>query len=86
MFSRSSTTDCYRCYAVDRHQRQEDKTVKKVSYAITRHGSNSANQSMCGAAEIDIISAHSTEAAVAFAYKKVNEGRYTLFSPKGRLL
>ena len=54
--------------------------MKKVSYAITRHGSNSANQSMCEAAEIDIISAHSKEAAVSFAYKKAHEGRYTLYA------
>jgi hypothetical protein len=54
--------------------------MKKVDYAIIRHGSNSVNQSMCEQAPIDIISAHSREAAIAFAYKRESEGRYTVYA------
>ena len=50
--------------------------MKSFNYAITRHGSNAFNQSMCDQVDIDIISAPNRDAAVALAYAKGKDTVY----------
>jgi len=54
--------------------------MKYFNYAITRHGSNAFNQSMCDQADIDIISAPNCDAAEELAYARVKEGRYSVYA------
>lgn len=54
--------------------------MRTFNYVIMRHGSNSANQSMCDSMAIDIIVAHDRREALEIALRKTASGRYTLYT------
>jgi len=60
--------------------------MKSFNYAITRHGSNAFNQSMCEQQYIDIISAPNRDAAEERAYAKGKDTVYANQWLSARLL
>jgi hypothetical protein len=48
-------------------------------YAIYRHGSNAANQSLCDKAAVDVIEAETRQAALNLAWERSNDNFYTIY-------
>jgi hypothetical protein len=53
---------------------------KYFDYAIIRHGSNSANQSMCEKAAIDIVNAANRGDAEKIVSEREEMGKYTIYN------
>lgn len=54
--------------------------MKKYDYAVIRHGSNSANQSMVDEMAIDVISAKNRTEAEVELRNRVDEGKYDFYA------